>query len=607
MRSSIQNNNLTSFWKKQVNLLSWFKKPKIILEKKNNNYKDWFSDGKLNVFYECVEKNIAEGLGEKIAIYYINKNYEINKFSYNEIGQAVDNLSNFLVNKFKIRSNSRIIIHSSASFESAITMLACAKMGIFHSVIFQDLKKDAIKLRIKIFKPNLIISRDNDENIKQNFQEIINKNHSKLKFLILREKKTALKFNYLKSSQLLKCRLKKKEKFMKINSKRKFFTLFTSGSTGEPKGIIHSTGGYFLYSKFTCKNYFGMCKKSVVMTASDAGWINGHTYSLYGPLSFGSTTILVETPMLLLDTKFLEKILKELKVSILYLPVTLIRLLKSVSQTKKIKSNHLITIGSMGEPLAPNVGNWYANFFKLRKPVVNTYFQTETGGIVTAPKYNSNLEINPHGSVGKPFKIFGICLEKNSSEKKGEIIIKNSWPGCMIDVINGSKIWNKYWTKEGYFKLFDIGSYDKFNNLNIHGRNDDVINIRGHRIGSEEIESIILKINNISEVSAIAIKDKLENSKIIIFVVTKKKNKEKNEKIKKKIITKLISYFGSFAIPENIFIIKSLPKTRSGKILRRVLRVIASKPLKKPIGDLSTLLDKNSILEIKKVVNNEKK
>ncbi len=595
-----------NFWKKQINLINWLKKPKLVLQNNSNNFKKWFSDGKLNVFHECIEKNINNGLGKKTAIYFVDKNFSIKKISYNEIKQAVNYLTNFLVKNYKINSKSRIMIHASASFESAIAMLSCAKMGIFQSVIFEDLKKEAIKTRIKIFKPNLIISRDNDENIKKNFKDIANQKKNKFSLLIFRKQKTLLKYNFLNSTDVLKHKINSKTNLIKLNSNRKFFTLFTSGSTGEPKGIIHSTGGYLLYSKFTCKKYFGMNEKSIVLTASDAGWINGHTYALYGPLSFGSTTILVEKPMLLLDINFLKKIIKKLKISILYLPVTLIRLLKSVAENKKIKSKYLLTIGSMGEPLAPSVGKWYAKFFKINKPIVNTYFQTETGAIITAPKYNSPLKKNPHGTVGKPSKIFGMNLKKNLKTNKGEILLKNSWPGCMIDVINGRKVWDKYWTEDGQFKLFDIGSFDKFNNLNIHGRNDDVINIRGHRVGSEEVESIVLKINQVSEVSAIAIKDKLESSKIILFVVLKKKLNENKEVIKKKINSQIINYFGSYAIPEKIFIINSLPKTRSGKILRRILRDIVIKPLNKSLGDLSTLLDKNSVIEVRKVVSNEK-
>ncbi len=607
MKSLLDSKNITNFWTSQLDLISWYKKPQKILKKKNNNFKHWFPDGKLNVFYECIEKNIINGLGKKTAIYFIDKNFNIKKLSYDELSKAVSNLTNFFKEKYNINSKSRIMIHASASFESAILMLSCAKMGVFHSVIFEDLKKDAINTRIKIFKPNLIVTRDNDKNIKKKLNNIFNINKSKCNLLILRDKKTSLKYDFLKSSELTKHKSIKKTNIVKLHSNRKFFTLFTSGSTGEPKGIIHSTGGYLLYSKFTCKKYFGMSQKSIVLTASDAGWINGHTYALYGPLSFGSTTILVESPMLLLDIKFMKKILINLKVSILYLPVTLIRLLKSIAQNKKIKSKYLKTLGSMGEPLAPSVGNWYVNFYKIKKPIVNTYFQTETGAIITAPEHDSLLRTNPHGTVGKPLKIFGINLKKKVRENIGEITLKNSWPGCMINVINGRKVWNKYWTKEGHFKLFDLGSFDKFKNLNIHGRNDDVINVRGHRIGSEEIESIVLKINEISEVSAVAITDKLESSKIILFIVLKKNLNLNLEKIKKKIDSQLINYFGSFAIPENKFFIESLPKTRSGKILRRILRDLINKPHNKSLGDLSTLLDKNSINEIRKTIINARK
>ena len=230
-----------NFWKKQINLINWLKKPKLVLQNNSNNFKKWFSDGKLNVFHECIEKNINNGLGKKTAIYFVDKNFSIKKISYNEIKQAVNYLTNFLVKNYKINSKSRIMIHASASFESAIAMLSCAKMGIFQSVIFEDLKKEAIKTRIKIFKPNLIISRDNDENIKKNFKDIANQKKNKFSLLIFRKQKTLLKYNFLNSTDVLKHKINSKTNLIKLNSNRKFFTLFTSGSTGEPKGIIHST------------------------------------------------------------------------------------------------------------------------------------------------------------------------------------------------------------------------------------------------------------------------------------------------------------------------------------------------------------------------------
>ena len=237
---------------------------------------------------------------------------------------------------------------------------------------------------------------------------------------------------------------------------------------------------------------------------------------------------------------------------------------------------------------------------------MNTYFQTETGGIITAPKFNTYPKSIPHGSVGKPKKINGLKLIKQKKMKQGELVIKNPWPGCMINIINGKDTWDKYWTNEGDFKLFDTGSFDKKKNLNIHGRNDDVINIRGHRIGSEEIESISLKIQHIVECACVAIPDKIEGFNLVLFLVLKKK--KINEIKLKNILNKTIfDNFGSFAIPKKIYFVNDLPKTKSGKILRRLLRDIILDPNLTNYGDLSTILDFNTVYNIKKVIKNEKK
>ena len=260
----------------------------------------------------------------------------------------------------------------------------------------------------------------------------------------------------------------------------------------------------------------------------------------------------------------------------------------------------------MGEPLAPDVARWFIKVFNHKKSIVNTYFQTETGGIITAPKFNTYPKNIPHGSVGKPKKIYGLKLIKKKNIKQGELVIKNPWPGCMINVINGKDIWDKYWTDEGYFKLFDIGSFDKKKTLNIHGRNDDVINIRGHRIGSEEIESISLENKHIVECACVAIPDKIEGFNLVLFLVLKKKNINQT-KFKNILNKKILDNFGSFAIPKKIYFVDDLPKTKSGKILRRLLRDIILDPNLNVYGDLSTILDFNTVNNIKKVIKNEKK
>lgn len=577
------------FWKKKIKLLIWDKYPKKTLSKNKKNL--WFDDGQLNVAKNCLRNNKNK---KKIALICYNKNLENQKFSYEYLDLLVNEFCVELLKLQKKRKKKikRVLIHSSASIESAVSMLSCAKLGIFQSVIFEDLNKEAIETRIKLFKPDLIISRDIYSNIKKKFKKYLLK---KLPFFIFTKNEKNEKNIFSINLKLL---LKKKSKFINfkpVKSNSFFFSLFTSGSTGEPKGIIHSFGGYLMYAKYTCKNFLGIKNKSVILTASDAAWINGHTYSLYGPLSIGATTILLENPNLLLNFNFLKKILLDHKVNVLYLPVTLIRMMKAIFGKKKIKENSIQTIGSMGEPLAPKVGHWFANFInKKNNSIVNTYFQTETGGILSAPKYNSNCKINPHGSVGFINKKVGMFISKQSN-KLGEILVKYPWPGCMINVLNSNFVWNKYWNENGYFKMFDTGKIEN-KNLFILGRNDDVINIRGHRIGSGEIESIILKIDLIHEACAIDIPSDLEGNQLILILTAKK-----TKNLINKVNHQIVNFFGNYALPKKIYFVNNLPKTKSGKILRRVIRKILINNGKN-IGDISTINDKQNLDKIKKLI-----
>lgn len=373
--------------------------------------------------------------------------------------------------------------------------------------------------------------------------------------------------------------------------------MFTSGSTGLPKGIVHAKGGYMVATKYTCINQFGMNEKSVILTASDAAWLNGHTYALFGPLSLGATTILMETPMLLLDETLLKKILK-LKVSILYLPVTIIRLMKALFKNSKFKTKHLKTLGSMGEHLAPSVASWFASkFTKKNKCIINAYYQTENGAIIASPTFKDTTNEIPHGSVGKMSTIY-LKINKISNKFKTEIKLCSPWPGNMKRILNGNKEWNKYWDKSKYFRMFDLAT-KKGGNLYIHGRNDDVINIRGHRIGCEEVELSLLTINSIKECCAVSLPDKLEGEILYFFIVTKKK-------LDDQIIKKITNNFGSFALPKKIFYIQELPKTRSGKILRRLLRnILLNLDSIKKI-DLSVIKNKKKFKDLIKKIKNEK-
>jgi acetyl-CoA synthetase len=569
-------NKIKKYWiKKSHELLEWKKVPKISFIKKNNFLK-WFPDGKLNLYTNCIIRNLKKNPNKK-AIITINKNQKIKEYTYNDINKLVKILSSFLIGLKK--KNIKILIRSSATIESAISMLTCSKLGIHFCVLFKELEIEAVNSRIEIFKPDVILSNGLGD-IK----------FKKIKF--------ANKIKIFDVKKILKKKMNSSQQDLKLNyynSNKNLFTLFTSGSTGVPKGVTHATGGYLLYAKYTCIEQFGMNENSIVLTASDAGWINGHTYSLFGPLSIGATTVLLEKPILLLNKNLLLEILKK-KITILYLPVTLIRLMRMIYKNIILKNHTITTLGSMGEPLAKAIGSWFAKSFNLKnKSIINTYYQTETGGIICSPKHSETIKVSPHGSVGNVVsKAIKISVLGNT---KKEIKITYPWPGCMKNIINGKYYYKKYWDKKNNFRMFDFATKKK-SFIEIHGRIDDVINIRGHRIGSEEIESILLKNKSVSECCSIAVPDKIEGFHLIVFVVSKKKiDKEINDTIN--------ANFGSFAIPKNIFYVNSIPKTRSGKILRRLLRDIYTKPSKMNYGDFSTIINQDSIKEIKKKILNK--
>ena len=598
------NKNFLSYWELKSTIIQWYKKPKKILNynKKKKRF-CWYKDGQTNIYHNCVENNLYN-FGNKCAIKYIDKNNKITEVTYSQLFNLVENFSFILKKKTKKKNKIKVAIHASASLEAAVSMLACCKLGIEFTVIFQNLPPESILARLNIFKPNILISRDDILNVKKNIIPLIKKyntsNTNKIKFIYFSSlNKVKNKINISLQNLLRKKILKKKIHTKKLFSDYSSFVLFTSGSTGQPKGAQHTTAGYLLYTKLTCIEQFGMHKNSVVLTLSDAGWINGHSYALFGPLSIGATTLLIENPLMLLNSNLLKEVINKHEVTILYLPVTIIRLLKASMERKILNIKKLECLGSMCEPLAKNISNWFSKIFtNNRLAVVNTYFQSETGGILCSPKFNDKPAKKFDGTVGKPVNehIKLNIFNKKNKNKITELKVNNPWPGCMKNIINGKHFYKKYFDKKNNFLLFDIGKLDTNKNLLVYGRSDDVMNVRGHRIGSGEIEDQILQIERVKEVCAVSCKNEIEGSKIVIFYSKKNQN---HDKLSQEINIKIIEYFGSWAKPEYIIELSQLPKTRSGKILRRLLRILINDPKEKNIGDVSTILDKRIINEIR--------
>ena len=556
---------MDNYWLREAkkNLL-WKKKPQILFKRNKDNVLS-FPDGTLNVSENCLDIHLGTSKAKQTALITINKELCIERYSYEELYNAVNNLTRFFL---QLKSKpKKIMIHSSANIYTTVLMLTLSRIGVEFCILFQELSEVAVLKRIKLFNPDLLFT-----NLKS---DIFKKNYPKVK--------KKIKIKYFENLNL-KFRRSKRVNINHYNADKNLFTLFTSGSTGDPKGIIHSSGGYLTFAKYTTKKQFGANKSSIMLTCSDAGWINGHTYAVFGPLSLGATSVILERPIDIINSQIF-KIINDLKVSILYLPVTLIRSLKSIYENERIYFKYIKSLGSMGEPLASSVGKWFSKFFSDGKlPIVNTYFQTETGGIIASQRFNDKPDF---GTVGKALNKF-IKFNELSHNKKVELKLLKWWPGCMKGVLNGRKEWEKYWDANS-FKLFDLASLNKRKNILIHGRTDDVINISGHRIGSGEIENVIMRIKNVNETCVVMNKDFLKGYKVNCLIVS---NSSDKDLIKKEVFDSIRNNFGQFALPEKVIITSGIPKTRSGKIMRRVVRNLFENPKSNNYGDLSTILEK---------------
>ena len=613
-KESIKNPEI--FWAEQAKCIDWispFSKDsikKVNFSKTNLEIK-WFYDGKLNVSYNCIDRHL-EKKGDKTAIIWEGDNPQESKnISYRELHSEVCLMANVLKSK-GIKKGDRITIYMPMIPEATYAMLACARIGAIHSVVFGGFSPDSIADRIIDCKSDYVITADEGYRagkiipLKNNVDIALNRCPNVKSVLVI--KRTGNKINMFPNRDIWwheeKLKVSKDCEPTIMNAEDPLFILYTSGSTGKPKGVLHTSVGYIVYATITHKYIFDYKENEVYWCTADVGWVTGHSYIVYGPLANGAKTLMFEgVPNYPSSSRFWEVIDKH-NVNIFYTAPTAIRALMKEGDgpVKSTKRDSLRVLGSVGEPINPEAWDWYYKVVGSEKcPVVDTWWQTETGGILISPLPGAT-DLKP-GSATKPF--FGIspALVNNDGKKlegvaEGNLVLETSWPGQMRTVYGDHKRF-----AETYFSTFnnvyftgDGAKRDADGYWWITGRVDDVINVSGHRMGTAEVESALVSNVNVAESAVVGYPHDIKGQGIYAYV-TLTDNTSPSDELKKELINWVRKEIGPIATPDLIQWAPSLPKTRSGKIMRRILRKIAANAHDQ-LGDISTLADPSVVKEL---------
>ena len=606
----------TTFWGEQGKRLDWFRPYQKIrdysYDQENLSIK-WFEDGQLNVSYNCIDRHLEERANKVAILWEGDDPSDVRKITYKELFVEVSKFSNSL-KSIGVKKGDRVTIYMPMIPEATFAMLACTRIGAIHSVVFGGFSPEALAGRIVDCKSEYIITADEGVRggkiipLKKNVDEAIEKSGFIKKCVVVKRTGNLIDWNKDRDCwyhELLDTASEKCPPEI-MNAEDPLFILYTSGSTGKPKGVLHTTGGYLVYASITHEYVFDYHDDDIYWCTADVGWITGHSYIVYGPLSNGATTIMFEgVPNYPTPSRFWEIVDKH-KVNILYTAPTAIRALMSEGDSfvEKTKRKTLRVLGSVGEPINPEAWRWYYNVVGNKEcSIVDTWWQTETGGILITPLVGA-IDMKP-GSATLPF--FGIkpvIVDENNKELLGEaegnLCIDFTWPGQMRTVYGDQERFIKTYFSDfpGRYFSGDGCRRDKDGYYWITGRVDDVINVSGHRIGTAELESSLVLHSNVSEAAVVGYPHKIKGQGLYAFV-TLNKGIKKTQKLEKELLEWVKIEIGSFAKPDFIQFADDLPKTRSGKIMRRILRRISTNE-HEDLGDISTLSDPSVVEELVK-------
>ena len=601
-------NDSDNFWSKKAERIDWYEKwDKISDVDFTKPQIRWFINGKLNVSYNCLDRHIENGHGDRIAFFWEgNDNSETKSYTYNELLVEVNKFSNVLKN-LNVSKGDRVCLYMQMIPELPVAMLACARIGAVHSVVFGAFSPDSLRDRINDSKCKLLITQDTgvrgtklDIPMKSN-ADTASKQTPSIEHIVV-VKRTGHEVTMKDGRDLWwHQEIENAELYCepeRMDAEDPLFILYTSGSTGKPKGVLHTTGGYLLYANFTFNTIFDYKSDDIYWCTADIGWITGHSYIVYGPLSNCASSVIFEGVPNYPDFGRFWDVVDKYKVTLFYTAPTALRALMKEGDDW-IKTHDLTSLrllGTVGEPIKQPEWEWYYKLIGGEQcPIVDTWWQTETGGIMISPLPGAT-PIKP-GSATLPF--FGIKPvllsddgdEISENNTSGLLAIKSSWPGQMRTVYGDHQRFKEtYFSQfEGYYFTGDGAFRDEDGYYWITGRVDDVLNVSGHRIGTAEVEGAIGKADGVAEAAVVGFSHDIKGQGIYAFV-TLMTGTESDLTIKEAIKNSVAIEIGPHAKPDKIQFTTGLPKTRSGKIMRRILRKIAENEFD-DLGDISTLAD----------------
>jgi acetyl-CoA synthetase len=601
--------DMEGFWARMAGILDWnkgwdrvvewdFHKPSI----------KWFINGKLNAAYNCIDRHLKTPRRNKAAIIWEGDDGSYRTYTYQQLSYEVNRFANVLKKK-GVKKGDRVTIYLPMIPELAISILACARLGVIHSVVFGGFSPTSLRDRIKDSSSGLVITSDSGLRggklvpMKENCDAALEECPMVEKVIVVKRTGSKISMKAGRDTwwdeEITAPDINDRCAPVEMDSEDPLFILYTSGSTGKPKGVLHTTGGYLVYCALTFKWIFDYKDEDIYFCTADIGWVTGHSYILYGPLACGATTLMFEGIPTYPDPGRFWDIVDKHKVNILYTAPTAIRALMRSGEewVKKHDLGSLKLLGSVGEPINPEAWIWYHDVVgKGKLPVVDTWWQTETGGILITPLPGA-MTLKP-GSATRPF--FGIkpkVLKEDGVEARtnegGYLVIEKPWPGMLRGTYGdpeNRRVKEVYFSRfPGYYLSGDGARIDNDGDYWLMGRIDDVLNVSGHRLGTAEIESALVSDEAVAEAAVVGYPHDVKGEGIYAFVVLKEGVdpsggiiKELEEHVKKEI--------SPIAKPDKIQLTNGLPKTRSGKIMRRILRKIASGQTE-DLGDTSTLAD----------------